>query len=122
MKISYLLAQDDITPIRSPVSLIPPDPGQAGYFLGKFISNLVAMLLILASIWVLFQLLQGGLEWIGSGGDKTGLDNARNRITNAIIGLLIVFASWAVYLMLMQFLGIPTLGEGGINFQLPSLF
>jgi hypothetical protein len=121
MKIAYLLSQT-IPPIKSPVSLIPADPGRTGEFLGKFISNLAVMLLILASIWVLFQLLQGGLEWIGSGGDKTGLDNARNRITNAIIGLIIVFASWAVYLMLMQFLGIPTLGEGGINFQLPSLF
>lgn len=120
MKIAHLLA-DDIPPIKPPVSLIPPDPGRAGEYLGIFISNLIAMLLILASIWALFQLLQGGLEWIGSGGDKTGLDNARNRITNAIIGLIITFLAWAVYLLLMQFLGIST-GVGGINFQLPSLF
>lgn len=84
----------------------------------KFISGLVGVLLIFATIWTLFMLLQGGIEWISSGGDKTGVENAQNRITNALLGLFIVFAAWTIYIIILQFLGISPLGGGGGGFQL----
>lgn len=88
---------------------------------GKFFSSLVGIILAIATIWTLFQLLQGGLEWISSGGDKNGVDNARNRMTNAVIGLLILFASWMLYMVILQFLGIIPSG-GGFQIKLPTLF
>lgn len=84
----------------------------------KFISSLVGILLIFATIWTLFQLLQGGLEWISSGGDKTGVEHARDRITNALLGLFIVFAAWTIYIIVLQFLGVSPMGGGGGGFQL----
>ncbi len=115
------LVAQNIPPIGNPAVT-----GMAGKtpenVFGNFISGLVGVLLVLATIWTLFQLLQGGLEWIGSGGDKTGLENARNRLTNALVGLFIVFASWALYLMILQFLGLsPIGGGGGFQLKLPSL-
>lgn len=118
---SNLLAQDSI---NNPVI-----PGFAGKtqentpaMLGNFISKLIGVLLVFATIFTLFQLLQGALEWISSGGDKTGLDNARNRITNALIGLVIVFAAWSLYLVILRFLGVSLIGDDGmIQLNLPSL-
>ncbi|MBI4991033.1 hypothetical protein HZB96_02970 [Candidatus Gottesmanbacteria bacterium] len=89
---------------------------------GNFISGLVGVILILATIWTLFQLLQGGLEWISSGGDKTGVEHARDRLTNALLGLFIVFAAWTFYILILNFLGIsPIGGGGGFQLRLPSL-
>lgn len=88
--------------------------------LGNLVAGLIGALLIMATLLALIQLFQGGLEWISSGGDKTNLENARNRITNAIVGLVIVFAVWVVYIIILQFLGI--IGEGGaVKMKIPTL-
>lgn len=89
----------------------------------KFVSGIIGLLLIGATIWSFFQLILGGFDWISSGGDKGKLEAAQKRITNAIIGLIFVFASWAIFLFILRFLGvIPADGGTGIKFQLPSLF
>lgn len=75
--------------------------------LGTLIGNLIALGIIIAAILVLLYLVWGGIEWISSGGDKAGLESARNRITNAIIGLVLVVATWALMTLITTFLGFP---------------
>jgi hypothetical protein len=58
--------------------------------LGVYISNIVGIVLILASIVTFFYLAYGGLMWILSSGDKGKVEEARNRITNALVGLTLV--------------------------------
>jgi hypothetical protein len=74
--------------------------------LGLFISQIVDIVLIIAGILVFFYLAWGGLNWIMSSGDKAKVEEARDRITQAIIGLGIVAASWAVFLLLNYFFGL----------------
>jgi hypothetical protein len=38
----------------------------------------------------------GGIKWITSDGDEKSVEGARSQITNALIGLAIVFAAWAI--------------------------
>ncbi len=47
---------------------------------------------VAAGITALIFLLRGSINWISSGGDKEKLDKARKTLTNAIVGLLIIFA------------------------------
>lgn len=75
--------------------------------LGTLIGNLIAMGIILASILTLLYLVWGGIEWITSGGDKAGLEQARNRVTNAFVGLILVVAAWAIFILTSKFLGFP---------------
>lgn len=91
--------------------------------LGTFISGIVGVLLVIAAIYAFFQLLIGGLNWISSSGDKGKLEAAQNRITQAIVGLFVVFAAWAVFLFLLKFLGVlPNLPGGAIRLNLPTIF
>ncbi len=111
-------------PINNPVlpGIAQKTPDDAPALLGKFIAGLVGVLLVFATILALFQILQGAVSWITSGGEKASLDSARDRITNALIGLVLVFAAWALYLVILRFLGISLLGDNGtINISLPSL-
>lgn len=106
--------------ILPPISGMPIDPGVA---IGKIISGVVGFILVFASIWTLFQLLQAGLQWIGSGGDKAGLEGARDRITHSLLGLLVVFSAWAIYILVLSFLGLSPIGPSGtVNFKIPSFF
>ncbi len=87
--------------------------------IGKLISALVGVLLILAALMAFFFLILGGIQWITSGGDKAGMEAARNKITHAIVGLIIVGAAWAVMILVQNFLGIQIIGG---NLSLPPAY
>jgi hypothetical protein len=78
--------------------------------MGKLISALVGLLLILSALIAFFYLILGGISWITSGGDKAAMESARNKITHAIVGLIIVGAAWAVMILVQNFLGIQIIG------------
>jgi len=51
-------------------------------------------------------LLVGGIQWILAGGDKEGTEKARKRITNALIGLAVVFSAYALIFILQALFNI----------------
>jgi len=82
----------------------------------SIVSGLITLALIVAAVIFFFMLLIGGVQWIMSGGDKQNVENARNRITNALIGLVIVFAAWAIGALMETFFGVNI-----FSLTLPSL-
>lgn len=70
------------------------------------IKNVVETSFIVAAIVTFVFLVWGGIDWLTSSGDKVKVDAAQKRITNALIGLTIVAASWAFYKLILTFLGI----------------
>ena len=86
---------------------------------GALISAIVGTLLILAALMAFLYLIMGGIQWITSGGDKTHMETARNKITHAIVGLIIVGAAWAVMVLVQNFLGINIIGSQGVNLPRP---
>jgi len=75
-----------------------------------FFKNLIPGLIVLAFavgvIIFFFMLILGAIQWISSGGDKQALEGARGRVTNAIIGLVILFSLFAVLNLIQTFFGI----------------
>ena len=69
-------------------------------------SNAIGIALILAGVMVFVYLVWGGIQWITSGGDKGKTEEARARITAALIGLAIVAAAWAVMQLVGYFFGL----------------
>lgn len=70
---------------------------------GGLITIVITFAIIVAALAFFFMLLLGGLKWITSGGDKGKVDSARSQITAALIGLVIVFASWAILSIVENF-------------------
>jgi hypothetical protein len=73
---------------------------------GGLISKLIRLLLVVASIVFFFMLVIGGIKWILSGGDKGKTEEARNQITAALVGLVIVFSAWAIAKLIEAFFGV----------------
>ena len=86
--------------------------------LGSLVSALVGALMIVAALLAFFYLILGGIQWITSGGDKAGMEAARNKITHAVVGLVIVGAAWAIMILVQNFLGVTIIG-GTLNFPKP---
>ena len=68
--------------------------------------RVVDVAIILAGIMLLAFLVWGGIEWLTSGGDKGKIENARSKITSALIGVAVVAASYAIWKLALTFFGI----------------
>jgi len=77
--------------------------------IASIISALIIIALIIAAIIFFFMLVIGGIRYITSGGDKAQTESARGQITAALIGLVIVFAAWAIINLVNLFFGINIL-------------
>lgn len=75
----------------------------------------IQLVLIVAALLFFFLLVLGGIRWITSGGDKGQTEAARNQITAALVGLVIVFAAWAIVQLVETFFGISILSGLNIN-------
>ena len=80
--------------------------GLGNLTIGGIVSGLIRGVLVVAAIVFFFILVIGGIKWIASGGDKAQTEGARNQITAALIGLVIVFAAWAIVQLINTFFGI----------------
>ena len=66
----------------------------------------INLVIIAAVVLFLFSLLLGGLKFIVSGGNKESTEVAGRQVLNAIIGIIIVFSTWAVLSLIEQFFGV----------------
>ncbi|MBW7944793.1 hypothetical protein H3C70_05350 [Patescibacteria group bacterium] len=79
--------------------------------IGKLISFVLRVVLAIGALLVFGYLVMGGIEYITSGGEKGKTESARNKITAAIVGLIILAASWAILNLALSFLGLGDLGS-----------
>ncbi|HUC94595.1 MAG TPA: pilin [Candidatus Saccharimonadales bacterium] len=71
---------------------------------------------IIGAVVFFFMLLIGAIKWISSGGDKQKVEDAKGTLTNAFIGLVILFAVFAILGLLDIFFNINLL-----KFTIPTL-
>ncbi len=88
------------------VTLSFPTTSQYGFNdLPTALSGVLNLVFFFALILVLIYLVWGGIQWITSGGDKAGTEAARGKITGAIVGIIIVAVAFAIFRLLMTFVG-----------------
>jgi hypothetical protein len=85
--------------------------------MGSLISNLIMLIFAIAIIAALLYLIWGGFKWLTSGGDKNAVASARDHIIAAIIGLVIIFLSYLILNIIVQFFGLGDL----TNITVPNL-
>ena len=78
-------------------------------FFQSFVPYLITLGLIIGAVFFLFILIIGAIQWISSGGDKNALEEAKHKITNAIVGIIILFSVFAVLKLIENFFGISIL-------------
>lgn len=70
---------------------------------GNIVSNILTILLSLAVILSIIFLVWGGVKWTLAGGDKQAIEEARSTIMAAIVGLVIAFAAFFLFNMVLYF-------------------
>lgn len=57
---------------------------------------LIRFFFVLAGLAALIMMLWGALTWVTSGGEKEGVEKARNKMVAAIVGILLVVVALAI--------------------------
>ena len=87
-----------------------------GITIPGLVYGLIRLVVVVAAIVFFFILVIGGIRWIASGGDKAQTEAARNQITAALVGLVIVFAAWAILALIKTFFNVDI-----FSLAIPSL-
>ncbi len=105
------------TSIFGTIAPPPGSPTDLGATIGKFIN----LFLIVAALFTLAYMLWGAFDWIVSGGEKEKIDKARNKITNAALGLILVVVVLALFNTIVGPILNISPGTAGWQFKLPTL-
>lgn len=76
---------------------------------GDRLGSILTVVLTIGMLLLLLYLVWGAVEWLTSGGDSSKLQAARNRMMHAIVGILLLSGSLALYLFVQWILGIEVL-------------
>jgi hypothetical protein len=119
--LSHLIAQEINNPAL-PGGLV--DLSGSDFF-GRLIPALLSFALVVGTIFFVSYLIYGGIQWISSGGDKMKIEQARSKISNALVGVIVLLAFFAILNLVECFFGIGLrqieVGSFQINFS-SSLF
>ena len=80
-------------------------PKPLGETFADAISAIIGFMTVVAGLFFIFQFLIGAIQWLASGGEKAGLQQAQQKLSNAFIGFVLVVAAVAIFTLLGEFLG-----------------
>ena len=76
------------------------------------IRAIIQFILVVAFVLAFVFLLIGGIRWITAGGDEKNVAAARNMITAALIGLVVVLVAFALIKLVETFFGVSIISNG----------
>lgn len=106
-----LLAQIDFDQLQKAIPSLSPrfqfDPNAtAASKVGVILSDIIGYVFVAAGLLLLFLLISGGFQMMTSANNEKGLEAAKARITNALIGFIILFVAYWVVQIVEVVLGI----------------
>jgi|CXWL01.1.fsa_nt_gi hypothetical protein len=73
---------------------------------GEIITQVLPWLFGAAGIVLAFNIVSSGLKMMTSGGDPKALQSAQSKLSTSAIGILILFTSFWITQLIMQFFGL----------------
>lgn len=92
------------------ITIKASDPAK-GLTLGDIVNALIPSLFIIAGLVLLLYLIWGGYTYMLSRGDEKATALGKERITNAIVGFVIIFVAFWLVRLVGLVLGIKQFGE-----------
>ena len=97
--------QQPVTKLLAELQLLG-DPFREIVSLPFFLSRTLGIILIVGGIVIFICLLWGGFQWLTAGDDQSKIQNARERLTQCLVGFAILAVSFAIAILAQYFIGI----------------
>lgn len=76
---------------------------------GAVFTTMLPNIFIAAGLLMFFYLIFGGFKYLTAAGDEKAIMAAKNTLTNAVIGLTIIFCSWWIIRIIEVIFGMAIL-------------
>jgi uncharacterized membrane protein len=83
----------------------------AGGNVGTIVGESLKYIFAVAGILLLIYLILGGFQYLTSAGDPKKAQEAQSKITQALIGFVIIFASYWIVQIVAAVLGLDKIGK-----------
>ena len=83
--------------------------GEGIDIINLILGNIIGIIFILGIIIAFIFIIIGGIQWATAGDDKEKISSARGKVMSAIIGLIVLFAVFAIMKVIGVFFGIEQL-------------
>ena len=80
--------------------------------LGQAVSTIISVIFFVAALAAFFFILWGAVSYVTAGDDSSKTDAARKRITNAVVGLILVALVYVIWLIVAQIVGVDNILGG----------
>src|ERR1700752_2848487 len=78
------------------------DAANAGTTFSVYFIMIWRALIVVGTLAMLFNLVNGALEWITAGGEQSKVSHARQKMTEGVVGLVILVGSFAIIMFIGQ--------------------
>lgn len=93
-----------------------PTPGAATLTeIPRYFENVVTAAFLFAGIIALIFIILSGIKFLTSGGDPKQLEGAKNTLTYAILGFILIFLSFAILNFISAITGVPCILKFGFG-------
>lgn len=86
-----------------------PDRANSGATFSSYFITIWRALIVVGALAVLFNLVNGAIEWVTAGGDAGKVKHAREKMTQAIVGMILLAGSFAIVAFIGQIFGLNIL-------------
>lgn len=93
-------------PINNPILGSGLQSISGAEFIARLIRSLISIALIVGSLYFVFTFLTGAIDWIRSGSDKVEYQNAKDKLSRGITGVVLLFFTFAIIQLLETFFDI----------------
>lgn len=88
------------------------DPQEPASLLEKLLSSIIGLMVVGAILWFVIQTIIAGHGFMTAGGDPKAFAEARSRLVNASIGLVVSFVALVLVSVIGNLLGVDVLNVG----------
>lgn len=87
----------------------------------RIFSVSVGVMTVIGSLWFLVQIFIGAIQWVAAGSEKQAIQEARKRIMQSIVGLLVIVMSYGLIYLISGVFGLQILSPMGmiVNYLFP---
>jgi len=100
------LLADLTVPITGP-GIIPTSPVDATAKFEKFAGQILGFVTIVGVLYFIIQIIFTGYSYIASKGDEKEMETSRKRLTESVLGLVIIIIAVGLGSLLAKLAGIP---------------
>lgn len=98
-------------------NLVPTQLSQTGNIV-VVVQFIIRLIILVAFVIAFLMLIIGGIRWIMAGGDEKAVEKARNTITAALIGLVIILIAYAIIRIVETFFNVSIISG---NVTIPTI-